>query len=74
VFFVHDQSIGTYSLDPLFLTLGEFQAWDWLWYALLWWSQSRGAQVRTVHGAEISIQISAITAIVEGHYISLSRV
>src|SRR6218665_377243 len=28
--FPYYRSICTYSLDPLFLTLGEFQAWDWL--------------------------------------------
>src|SRR6218665_364721 len=37
----------TYSLS--------FQAWDWLWYPMLW-SQRRD---RGAHGAEISIQISA---------------
>jgi len=26
--------ICIHSLDPLFLTLGEFQTWDWLWYPL----------------------------------------
>ena len=29
VFFLYDRSICTTSLDLLFLTLGEFQAWDW---------------------------------------------
>src|SRR6218665_708983 len=27
-------AICTHSLDPLFLTPGKFQAWDWLWYPL----------------------------------------
>ena len=32
--FLYDQSIFTHSLDPQFIILGEFQAWDWLWYTL----------------------------------------
>jgi len=34
VFFLYDRIICTLSLDPLFLTVGEFKAWDWLWYPL----------------------------------------
>ena len=33
-FFIYDRNICTLSLDPLFLTLGEFQAWDLHWYPL----------------------------------------
>src|SRR6218665_841885 len=36
--------------STLFLTLSEFQAWDWLWYPLNLWSQR---QSWGVHGAEI---------------------
>ena len=32
--FSYDWNICTIWLDPLFLTIGEFQAWDWLWYPL----------------------------------------
>jgi len=32
--FLYDLSICTDSLDPLFLTLSEFQGQDWLWYPL----------------------------------------
>jgi len=35
VFFVCDPSICTHSLYPPFLTLGELQARDWLWYSLI---------------------------------------
>ena len=34
VFFSYDGSICTHSLDSLYFTLGEFQAWDWLRYPL----------------------------------------
>src|SRR6218665_946400 len=34
-FFLYGQSMYTLSLDPLYLTLGEFQAWDWLFYPLI---------------------------------------
>src|SRR6218665_852524 len=32
--FLYNRSIGTLSHNPLFLTLFEFQACDWLWYPL----------------------------------------
>jgi len=28
--FLYDRSICSVLFDPLLLTLGEFQAWDWL--------------------------------------------
>src|SRR6218665_2284275 len=37
----------------------SFQAWDWLWYPMLWSQrQNRGA-----HGVEILIQISALAGV-----------
>jgi len=32
--FPYELSNRTHSFNLLFLTLGEFQAWDWLWYSL----------------------------------------
>src|SRR6218665_362800 len=37
----------------------SFQAWDWLWYPMLW-SQRRNSGA---HGAENLIQISALAAV-----------
>src|SRR6218665_1792994 len=37
----------------------NFQAWDWLWYQMLW-SQRRNSGA---HGAENSIQISALARV-----------
>jgi len=34
LFFTTKVSICIPSPDPLFLTVGDFQAWDWLWYPL----------------------------------------
>src|SRR6218665_663792 len=32
--FLYCRCICTLSLDPLFLAVGQFQSWDWLWYPL----------------------------------------
>src|SRR6218665_1923580 len=49
-----------HSVDPsLTHFLGEFQACDWLWNPMLW-SQRRN---RGAHGAEISVQISALAGV-----------
>src|SRR6218665_436060 len=53
-FYLYDQSICTILLNPLYLTLDESQAWDWLW------SQRRS---RGTHGAELSFEISALAGI-----------
>src|SRR6218665_3762561 len=43
VFLLYGQCIATHLVDPsLTHFLGEFQAWDWLWYPMLW-SQRRTA-------------------------------
>src|SRR6218665_3609920 len=40
-FFYKGRRIATHSVDPLLThSLGEFRAWDWLWYPMLW-SQRR---------------------------------
>src|SRR6218665_2659275 len=38
----------------------SFQAWDWLWYPMLWAQRRAG---RGVHGAENSLQISALAGV-----------
>src|SRR6218665_292318 len=54
------RQFATHSVDPsLTHFLGEFQAWDWLWYPMLW-SQRRNSGA---HGAENSIQISALAGV-----------
>ena len=58
MFLLYDWCICTHSVDPS-LTHLLGQAWDWLWYLMLW-SQRRN---RGVHGAEISIQISALARV-----------
>jgi len=45
--------------STLHLLMLNFQAWDWLWYPMLW-SQRRNSGA---HGAEISIQISALAGV-----------
>src|SRR6218665_3175910 len=55
LFFLYDRRI--HSRDLLFLKVGEFQAWDWLWYPLSLWPQRRS------RGAEISIHVSALAGI-----------
>src|SRR6218665_3227035 len=60
VFLLYGRRIATYSVDPsLTHFLCEFQAWDWLWYPMLW-SQRRKSGA---HGAENSIQISALAGV-----------
>src|SRR6218665_3256830 len=60
VFLLYGQRIATHSVDPsLTQFLGEFQAWDWLWYPMLW-TQRRNSGA---HGAENSIQISALAGV-----------
>src|SRR6218665_588251 len=60
VFPLYDRPICTHSIDPsLTHFLGEFQAWDWLWYPMVW-SQRRS---RSAHDAEISLQISAMAEV-----------
>src|SRR6218665_633479 len=50
-FFTADISAPTRSTLHLFTFKVSFQAWDWLWYPMLWSQRwNRGA-----HGAEISI-------------------
>src|SRR6218665_3620774 len=57
VFLLYGRRIATHSVDPsLTDILGEFQAWDWLWYPML--RRNSGA-----HGAENSIQISALAGV-----------
>src|SRR6218665_3619796 len=60
VILLYGRRICTHSVDlSLIHFLGEFQAWDWLWYPMLWSQrQNRGA-----HGAEISIQMSALAGV-----------
>src|SRR6218665_2214646 len=53
-------SICSHSVDPsLTHFYVSFQAWDWLWNPMLW-SQRRNSGA---HGAENSIQISALTGV-----------
>src|SRR6218665_2469986 len=60
VFLLYGRRIATHSVDPsLTHFLGEFQAWDWLWYPMLW-SQRRNSGAP---GAENSIQISALAGV-----------
>src|SRR6218665_948734 len=60
VFLLYSRRIATHSVDPsLTHFLGEFQAWDWLWYPMLW-SQRRNSGA---HGAENTIQISALAGV-----------
>src|SRR6218665_980178 len=60
VFLLYGRRIATHSVYPsLTHFLGEFQAWDWLWYPMLW-SQRRNSGA---HGAENSIQISAMAGV-----------
>src|SRR6218665_2433809 len=33
-FILNDGLFCTHSLDPRFLALGKFQAWNWFWYPL----------------------------------------
>ena len=57
VFLLYGRRISTHSVDPSPTHFQvSFQAWDWLWYPKLW-SQMRNSGE---HGAEISIQISAL--------------
>src|SRR6218665_1240977 len=55
-FFTTDVSAPIQSTHHLLTFLGEFQAWDWLWYSMLL-SQRRSSGA---HEAEISFQISAL--------------
>src|SRR6218665_2163681 len=60
VFLLYGRRIATHSVDPsLTHFLVSFQAWDWLWYPMLW-SQRRNSGA---HIAEISIQISALAGV-----------
>src|SRR6218665_1508299 len=60
VFLLYGRRIATHSVDPsLTHFLGEFQAWDWFWYPMLW-SQRRN---RGAYGAENLIQISALAVV-----------
>src|SRR6218665_933521 len=53
VFLLYGRRIATHLVDPC------FQAWDWLWYPMLW-SQRQNS---SAHGAENSIQISALAGV-----------
>src|SRR6218665_3587703 len=60
VFLLYGRRIATHSVDPSLTHFwGSFQAWDWLWYPML------GSQRRNsgAHGAEKSIQISALAVV-----------
>src|SRR6218665_1124593 len=60
VFLLYGRRIATHSVDPsLTHLLVSFQAWDWLWYPMLW-SQRRNSGAR---GAENLIQISALAMV-----------
>src|SRR6218665_1965712 len=60
VFLLYGRRIATHSVDPsLTRFLGEFPGLDWLWYPMLW-SQRRNSGA---HGAENSIQISALAVV-----------
>src|SRR6218665_98376 len=60
VFLLYGRRIATHSVDPsLTHFLGEFPGLDWLWYPILW-SQRR---ISGAHGAENSIQISALAGV-----------
>src|SRR6218665_2217392 len=58
-FFTADVSPPIRSTLHLLTFYVSVQAWDWLWYPMLW-SQRRNSGV---HGAENSIQISALAGV-----------
>src|SRR6218665_1215728 len=58
-FFTADVSPPIRSTLHLLTFLVNFQAWDWLWYPMLW-SQRQNCGA---HGAENSIQISALAGL-----------
>src|SRR6218665_2077103 len=58
-FFTVDVSPPIRSTLHLLTSKVSFQAWDWLWYPMLW-SQRRNSGA---HGAENSIQISALAGL-----------
>jgi len=51
-----------HSLDPIFLTLDEFQTWDLLWYPLTCGPRGGVCHIGA-HGAEISIQFCALAGV-----------
>ena len=56
VFLLYDWHICIHLVDPSLTHFLGFQAWDWLWYPMLWpQRRSRGAQE-----AEILFEISAL--------------
>src|SRR6218665_3530143 len=70
VFLLYGRRITTHSVDPpLTHFLGEFQAWDWLWYPMLWFHRRNSG----AHGAENSIQISALAGVDLGPLASSGR-
>src|SRR6218665_1686069 len=58
-FFTADVSPPIRSTLHLLTFKVSFRAWDWLWYPMLW-SQRRNS---SEHGAENSIQISALAGV-----------
>src|SRR6218665_275620 len=59
--FPYELSNRTRSFNLLFLTLGEFQAWDWLCMVFTYlWYQKRS---RCAHETEMLIQMSALAGI-----------
>src|SRR6218665_3954116 len=62
-FFTADVSPPIRSTLHLLTFYMSFQAWDWLWYPMLW-SQRRNSGA---HGAENSIQISALVGVGPWH-------
>src|SRR6218665_3124018 len=61
-FFTADVSPPIRSTLPLLTFEVSVQAWDWLWYPMLWFHRRNSG----AHGAENSIQISALAGVEPG--------
>src|SRR6218665_2167057 len=69
VFLLYGRRIATHSVDHSLTFQVSFQAWDWLWYPMLW-SQRRNSGG---HGADNSIQIYALAGVEPRTLVSSGR-